>query len=96
MVSTILKDNGVESGRVGFDDFSFTSYLEMKKQLPRISIVQAFDAMLKARAIKTADEITLLCMAAEIVDVGAKAGLSAIKPGMRERDVVARMAAAMY
>jgi Xaa-Pro aminopeptidase len=96
MVSTILKDNGVESGRVGFDDFSFASYLEMKKQLPRISIVQAFDAMLKARAIKSHEEITLLRIAAGIVDIGAKAGLSAIKPGVRERDVVARMAAAMY
>jgi len=96
MVSTVLKDNGVESGRVGFDDFSFASYLEMAKQLPRISIVPAFDAMLKARAIKTPDEIVLLRKAAEIVDVGAKAGLAAIKPGVRERDVVAKMAAAMY
>lgn len=96
MVSTVLKDNGVESGRVGFDDFSFASYLEMAKQLPRVSIIPAFDSMLKARTIKTSDEIMLLRKAAEIVDVGAKAGLAAIKPGAREREVVAKMAAAMY
>jgi Xaa-Pro aminopeptidase len=96
MVSTILKDNAIESGRVGFDDFSFTSYLEIAKTLPRVQIIPAFDAMLQARAIKTPDEIILLRKAAEIVDIGAQAGISAIRPGVREREVVAKMAAAMY
>jgi Xaa-Pro aminopeptidase len=96
MVSTILKDNGVASGRVGIDDSSFMSYLEITKSMPQIQIVPAFDAMLQARAIKTHDEITLLRKAAELVDIGAETGLAAIKPGVRERDVVAKMAAAMY
>jgi Xaa-Pro aminopeptidase len=96
MVSTILKDNKIETGRVGVDDFSFMSYLEFTRALPRVQIVPAFDAMLQARAIKTDDEITLLKKAAEIVDIGANVGLAAIKPGVRECDVVAKMAAAMY
>lgn len=96
MVSTILKENGIISGRVGFDDFSFMSYLAMTKSLPRIEIVPMFDAMLHARAIKNSDEIALLRRAAEIVDIGAQAGLASIKPGIKEREVVGKMAAAMY
>jgi len=96
MVSTILKDNKIESGRVGFDDISFMSYLEISRSLPRIEVVPAFNAMLDARAIKGLDEIALLRKAAQIVDIGARAGLDCIKPGVREREIVARMASAMY
>jgi len=96
MVSTILRESGVESGRIGFDDISFMSYLEISRSLPHSEIVPAFSAMLQARAVKGPDEIALLRKAAEIVDVGAEVGLACIKPGMRERDVVAQMASAMY
>jgi Xaa-Pro aminopeptidase len=96
MIATILKDNSVETGRVGFDDMSFLSYIEISHLLPRIRAVPVFDAMLHARAIKSEDEISLLRKAAEIVDIGAEAGLDAIKPGATERQVVAKMAAAMY
>jgi len=96
MIATILRDNEIQSGRVGFDDVSFMSYLEVAKSLPRIEIVPAYDAMLSARAIKNSDEISLLRKAAEIVDAGAEAGLATIRQGVREREVVARMAAVMY
>jgi Xaa-Pro aminopeptidase len=96
MLATILRDNSITSGNVGFDDMSFLSYIEVSHLLPRIKSVPVFDAMLNARTIKNEDEIALLRKAAEIVDIGAEAGLDAIKPGAAEREVVAKMAAAMY
>lgn len=96
MIATILKDNSIVSGNVGFDDMSFLSYIEVCRLLPRIKIVPVFDAILHARMIKNEDEIALLRKAAEIVDIGAEVGLNAIKPAATERQVVAKMAAAMY
>ncbi len=96
MIASILKDHSVTSGNVGFDDMSFLSYIEISHLLPKIRSVPVFDAMLHARMIKNEDEIALLRKAAEIVDIGAEAGLDAIRPGVTERQVVARMAAAMY
>lgn len=91
-----MKDRSVTSGRVGIDDVSFKLYLELKRLAPSVEVVSVYNDMLQARAIKNEDEIALLRKAAQIVDVGAEAGLSAIKPGVREREVVAAAAAAMY
>ncbi|MGD0177073.1 MAG: Xaa-Pro peptidase family protein [Candidatus Bathyarchaeia archaeon] len=96
MVGTMLREQGVESGRVGFDDMSFISYLELSKAMSRIQVVPAFDAMLEARMIKSQDEIALLRKAEHIVDLGAEVGLKAIKPGVSERELVSKMSATMY
>lgn len=83
MVATMLRQQGVRSGRVGFDDMSYICHLELAKDMPDIQVVPAFDAMLQARLIKNQDEIALLRKAEQIVDLGAEVGLRAIKPGVR-------------
>jgi len=96
MISTMLKDNSIAEGRIGIDDVSFKSYLELIRLIPKIEVVSVYNDMLHVRAIKNPDEITLLREAARIVDVGAEAGLNAIKPGAKEREVVGAAAKAMY
>ena len=61
-----------------------------------IKVVGAMQAMLEARAVKTEDEINCLRMAVAITEIGWCALYDALKPGVRDRDLVAVANDAMY
>jgi hypothetical protein len=61
-----------------------------------ISIVNGHALMCEAREIKTEDEITLLNMAAMMVDAAYYDLYRAMKPGMRENEAVALVAERLY
>src|SRR6476660_3466438 len=61
-----------------------------------ITIVNGHALLCEAREIKTEDEITLLNMAAAMVDAAYYDLYKAMKPGMRENDAVALVADRLY
>jgi Xaa-Pro aminopeptidase len=61
-----------------------------------IEIVNGHALMCEAREIKTEDEITLLNMAAMMVDAAYYDLYKAMKPGMRENEAVALVAERLY
>lgn len=82
-----LKEYGVENRKIGMDitDIPLIKGLESKG----LEIVDGQQAMLDARIIKTQDEIELLKTAAAMVDAAYEEIARAIKPGIRENDLVA-------
>ncbi len=96
MIVDLLEQNSIRAGRIGIDDISFITYLEFEKMSTRYTIIPIFNEMIRVRAIKNEEEIKLLRHAAKIVDIGAEAGLEAMKVGMKEREIVAQMSKAMY
>lgn len=93
-VKTQLQSKGIEDCKIAIDKLDEPAHYALKAE--GIETVSAMPAMLEARAIKTSDEINCLKMATSIADVGWYAIYEALKPGVKEKDLVGIANEAMY
>jgi Xaa-Pro aminopeptidase len=83
----LLEDAGVADLPVGVDVAELPMVFELQRQGVRIADGQ--QVMLDARVIKSPDEIALLSTAAAMVDGTYQSIVDALKPGIRENEIVA-------
>jgi Xaa-Pro dipeptidase len=90
----ILSDAGVADSPVGVDIVEPPFLFELQRQ--GLTVVDAQQHMLDAREIKSVDEITLLNQAAAMVDGVYQDLVEALKPGIRENELVALVNQRLY
>ena len=90
----LLTDLGLENAPVGVDIVEPPFYFEMERQ--GLRVVDAQQHMLDARCIKSVDEIMLLNQAAAMVDGVYQDIVEALKPGVRENEIVGLAAKKLY
>jgi Xaa-Pro aminopeptidase len=83
-----LQELGLETSRVGFDDLRLANHA--RAQLPQLQVVDALDAWIDVRKVKTPQEIEFLRRGATINEDGLRAILPDIRPGAVWRDVATR------
>lgn len=86
-IKALLQDAGLAEAPVGVDIVEPAFLFEMQRQ--GLHVVDAQQLMLDARQIKSRDEITLLTQAAAMVDGTYQDIVEALKPGVRENEIVA-------
>ena len=86
-IKRLLEDAGVADAPVGVDIVELPFLFEMQRQ--GLTVVDAQQLMLDARQIKSQDEIMLLTQAAAMVDGVYQDIVEALKPGVRENEIVA-------
>jgi Xaa-Pro dipeptidase len=86
-IKGILQDAGLADAPVGVDIVEPPFLFEMRRQ--GLNVVDAQQLMLDARQIKSSDEIMLLTQAAAMVDGVYQDIVEALKPGIRENEIVA-------
>jgi Xaa-Pro aminopeptidase len=86
-IKAMLVEAGVADLPVGVDIVEPPFLFEMQRQ--GLKVVDAQQLMLDARQIKSPDEIALLSMAAAMVDGVYQDIVEALKPGVRENEIVA-------
>ena len=86
-IKGMLRDAGVDDQPVGVDIVEPPFLFEMQRQ--GLTILDAQQLMLDARLIKSSDEIVLLNQAAAMVDGVYQDIVEALKPGVRENEIVA-------
>ena len=86
-IKDLLTQAGVADAPVGVDIVEPPFLFEMQRQ--GLRVVDAQQLMLDAREIKSVDEITLLSQAAAMVDGVYQDIVEALKPGVRENEIVA-------
>jgi len=86
-IKSLLVEAGVADMPLGLDIVEPPFLFELERQ--GIRIADAQQPMLDARVIKNVDEIMLLNQAAAMVDGVYQDIVEALKPGVRERDIVA-------
>jgi Xaa-Pro aminopeptidase len=86
-IKQLLAAQGLDGEPVGVDIIELPFLAEMQRQ--GLTVVDAQQAMLDARQIKSADEIMLLTQAAAMVDGVYTDIVEALKPGVRENEIVA-------
>src|SRR5262252_1486672 len=82
-----LETAGITNEPIGVDFAEVPTFFELQKQ--QIDIRDGQQVMLDARQIKSKDEIALLATAAAMVDGTYQDIAEALKPGIRENEVVA-------
>jgi Xaa-Pro dipeptidase len=87
-------EHGLAHSPVGLDIIEPPFLFEMERQ--GLKIADAQQAMLDARVIKNQDEIMLLNQAAAMVDGVYQDIVDALKPGVRENEIVALANARLY
>ncbi len=93
-IKGILTDLGLQNAPVGIDIVEPPFLFEMQRQ--GFTVVDAQQHMLDAREIKSADEIMLMNQAAAMVDGVYTDIVEALKPGVRESEIVALAAKKLY
>ena len=86
-IKGLLTDAGVDDQPVGVDIVEPAFLFEMQRQ--GLTVVDCQQLLLDARVIKSADEIMLLTQAAAMVDGVYQDIVEALKPGVRENQIVA-------
>jgi Xaa-Pro dipeptidase len=86
-IKGILADTGVAGMPVGVDFAELSMLFELQRQ--GVDVRDGQQVMLDARQLKSADEIALLTTAAAMVDGVYQEVTDALKPGVRENEIVA-------
>jgi Xaa-Pro aminopeptidase len=89
-----LSQAGVANEPIGVDWAEVPTFFELQKQ--QLDIRDGQQVMLDAREIKSRDEIALLATAAAMVDGTYQDIAEALKPGIRENEIVALAAKRLY
>jgi Xaa-Pro dipeptidase len=90
----LLRDHGVADQPLGVDIVEPPFLGELNRA--GLTVVDAQQSMLDARQIKSADEIMLLNQAAAMVDGVYQDIVEALKPGVRENEIVALASKRLY
>jgi Xaa-Pro aminopeptidase len=88
-LATLLADQGVSSGRVGFDLLPHFMYEGLRNRLPALELVDASQIWTEVTAIKQPGEIALLREALRIAQSGMRAAMNALAPGKTEIEISA-------
>ncbi|HKN99684.1 MAG TPA: Xaa-Pro peptidase family protein [Pseudonocardiaceae bacterium] len=83
----LLRDHGLDGQPLGVDIVEPPFLFELQRA--GLTVLDAQQLMLDARQIKSADEIMLLTQAAAMVDGVYQDIVDALKPGVRENEIVA-------
>jgi Xaa-Pro aminopeptidase len=86
-IKALLEEAGVADAPVGVDIVEPPFLFEMQRQ--GLTVVDSQQLMLDARQIKSPDELMLLTQAAAMVDGVYQDIVEALKPGIRENEIVA-------
>jgi Xaa-Pro aminopeptidase len=85
----ILQRRGVASGTVGLDECGYALFAALHEQSQGLRISDGDAVMQVARRIKFPEEISLMQEASAIAEAVTQSAIDAIRPGVRETDVVA-------
>lgn len=86
----LVRSWGVATGRVGLADLRHVTWrfrTELGAALPQAEFVDATDALLRLRRIKSPAEQSVMRRLGEITTAGMDAGLAAIAPGVLESEI---------
>lgn len=95
-IAPALRKHGVDQGRVGVDELAFAQLEELHRALPGLALADGDAVMQDVRLIKSPPELALMQEAAAIAEAVTETAIAAVRPGVREHDVVAEAMHALY
>lgn len=88
-IKPILKRRGISGGKVGLDESGYVLVAALHERMPELRLADGDAVMHQSRLIKFPEEIALMEEASAIAEAVTQTAIDAVKPGVRETDVVA-------
>ena len=88
-IGDMMADYGLERGRIGTDLMPFMVHEGLKRRFPAVEFTDAAGIWAKLTAIKHPREVELIRNAVRVADLGMKAAIDAVRPGISEHEVAA-------
>lgn len=95
-IGQALRELGFNGGRLGTDIGTPASLGNLRDLLPGSTVVDANPCLNQARAVKFPDEVQLLRMASAVVDAAMQVAVDAVRPGVRECEILAEVMRVFY
>lgn len=96
VIAPVFRKLNLDQGRVGLDQSTFAQVKEFERALPEVTLRDGDAVMQDVRLIKTPSDIALMQEAAAIGDAVTESAITAVRPGVRELDVVAEAMHTLY
>jgi Xaa-Pro dipeptidase len=84
------------SARVGVDELAFAQVEAFATALPGVSLTDGDAVMQNVRLVKSPEDLAMMHEAAAIAEAVTETAIAAVRPGVREFDVVAEAMHALY
>ena len=95
-IAPVFKAHGLTGGNVGIDELAFAQLQAFEHALPSVTLRDGDAVMQAARLVKSPGDIAAMQEASAIAEAVTEAAIDAVRPGMRELDVVAEAMHALY
>jgi Xaa-Pro dipeptidase len=92
----LLAGHGLAQARIGIDECSFIQVEEIGRALPEVELGDGDSLMQECRRVKMVEELALMEEASAIGEAVTSAAIDAVRPGVRETDVVAEAMHTLY
>ena len=92
----ILERREVGAGRLGLDESGYALIACLQERMPDLQLADGDAVMQAARRIKFPEEVALMQEASAIAEAVTQTAIDAVRPGMRETDVVAEAMHALF
>ncbi len=89
VIAEMISDYGLETARIGTDFIPYMVHDDLRARFPSITFVNASDIWVGITAIKHDLEVNLIRESVRVADLGMRAAINAVKPGVREYEVAA-------
>lgn len=85
----LLQRRGLGAGQLGLDESGYALVAALGERMPKLALADGDAVMQAARLIKFPEEIALMEEASAIAEAVTQTAIEAVRPGVRETDVVA-------
>ncbi|MQA99849.1 MAG: M24 family metallopeptidase [Actinobacteria bacterium] len=96
VIAPVFHKLDLDSARLGLDELAFAQIDEFGRVLPEVNLADGDAVMQRVRLVKTPADIALMQEAAAIGDAVTQSAIAAVRPGVRETDVVAEAMHTLY
>ena len=95
VIADMIVDYGLQKARIGTDFIPFMVHDDLTRRFPDISFENAAGIWVEITAVKHDLEVALIRNSVRIADLGMRAAIEAVRPGIREYEVAAEAEYAM-
>jgi Xaa-Pro dipeptidase len=88
-IAPAIQRLGLDDARIGLDELAYAQVAELGHSLPNAQLADGDAVMQSARLVKSASELALMQEASAIAEAVTETAIAAVRPGVREYDVVA-------
>lgn len=96
VIAPVFSRLGLTEARVGLDELAYAQVEELGRTLPGVALADGDHVMQRARLVKSAAELAVMQEAGAIAEAVTESAIAAVRPGVREYDVVAEAMRTLY